>query len=173
MAEIHSISMRHRDFAQEGGLPETVRIPRPLRDLLAASRHGVTGGCGVALNAASIAPGEWIAIDPAELVDVAKSRIAGLKLRARDGYIDVQLELPRQVRATAIARRAILIIPRIPHTAMLAAVGRPVSTLIDAPFFGDAAITVERIIERDGERQIDVRCRCPSHAVRLGKPGDQ
>lgn len=167
MAQIQIISMRHRDFEQESGLPETVRIPRPLRDLLAASRHGLTGGCGVAWNAASIAAGEWVAIDPAVLVDLARTRIAGLKVRARDGYIDVQVDLPRQVRATAIARRAILIIPRIPHTTMLAAVGKPVSTLIDAPFFEDAAITVERIIEREGEKQIDVRCRCPSHLVRL------
>lgn len=148
-------------------MPELIRLPRPLRDLLVGSRHGLADGCRRAWEAASSAPTAWVAVDPLEFVRAANTPIVSLQLRQRENALDLQLDLAQQVRAIAIARRAIVIMPSIPQTLMDAALGAPLSALVDAPLFESPAIRIERIIARTGEPQIDVRCRCPTHAVQL------
>lgn len=168
MAEIHHISKRHIDFADESRAPATLRIPRPLRDLLRASRNGLHEGCRIAWGLAAVAPGDWVSVDPAMFAGDGggdAKRIRALLLRAKPSHLDMRMGFARGAHASAIGQRVIVVAEPLPDTALTTLVGRPLHEVATGPFLEDPALRIINVIHRAGERMLDIRCRCPSHVV--------
>ena len=169
MAKILSISMRHRDFGGRFDGPPAIRVPRPLRDLLVASPGGFQAASRAAWVAAQTAPGAWVGVPPTAF-STSNRRPDEMRLRARGEHLDLRIDFRGVVSASAIGRRVIIVAPSIPASAMSFATGGPVAQIVKVLFFDDPAITVERFIDRPGEAEIDIRCRCPSHVIKMDGP---
>jgi hypothetical protein len=161
--------MCRTDFPDAQRPPETIKVPRPLRDLLATSADGLAAASLRAWVATAAAPGEWVQVDLPTLLGGARpTAVRDLKLRSQGNHLHMRVEL-KSASAMAIGRRVTLVAPctNLPDVLSMSLAGRPVSQLVSVPFLTDPAVTIQRIIHRDGEEQIDVRCRCPSHQIRL------
>lgn len=166
MSVIRQISKRHRGLQQSSSLSSAVRISRPLRDLLSASRYGLFEGCSHVWGLAVAAPGEWVTVDPLQISDVEDSaKLDWIRFRARGHHLDLHLGFRDSSHSAAIGRRVIMVVPKAPASVIAASYGRPLHSLAAVPFFSDPAIVVQRIIYRDSEPFMDVRCRCPSHLI--------
>lgn len=116
------------------------------------------------------APGEWVSVRAMEFMDAAAAKRMGtMRLRALGTALDLHMGFRGLAHAAAIGRRVIVVAEPIPNTVIMAAIGLPLCKLVDGPFLGDPAITIMKIIHREGEDVVDVRCRCPSHLVDLTK----
>lgn len=174
MRSTSPISMCH-DHRNDGpATPETVRITRPLRDLLAAGEDGLRNTTRHAWEIAAAGDGRWTHADSGRLLGSGiDRRIHRIELRTRDGnHLDLTMHFDGDNGAIAIGRRVIVIAPMIPETVLTAAIGGPLSRIVDAPFLTDPAIVLQRSIRRDGERHVDLRCRCPSHVIDI-RHGDE
>lgn len=162
-----SMCRDHRDSGS--GIPDSVRISRPLRDLLAAGEDGLRNTARHAWEIAKAGGGRWTKAEPSRLLGAGRNaRVHQIELRTRDGnHLDLTMLFEGEYGAIAIGRRVIVIAPTVPETILTAAVGQPLSRLVDAPFLADQAIVVQRTIRRAGETYVDLRCRCPSHVVDL------
>lgn len=165
--------VRHVDLARTPTpeSPGAVRVPRPLRDLLHARFDDIAVGCRAAWTPAAASAGEWVTVDAATFVAPEQVfAIDRLQLRATEGHLDMRVGYRDGALASAVGRRVIAVVPRIPDTLANAAAGQPLSRLLDAPFLGDAKIVIQRVIARESARMTDIRCRCPSHLVPMGAP---
>ncbi len=159
--------MCHDDRQGAAGTPDTVRISRPLRDLLAAGDDGLRNTARHAWEIAAAGGGRWVPAASNRLLGSGSDRhVRGIELRIRDGcHLDLTMHFEGDNSAIAIGRRVIVITPMLPETVLTAAAGGPLSRIVDAPFLTDPAIVLQRSIRRDGEDSVDLRCRCPSHVV--------
>lgn len=155
----------HRPISAD--MPDAIRITRPLRDLLAAGDDGLRNTCRHAWEIAAAGGGQWTVADPVRLLGTGgHPRVHRIELRTRSRqHLDLTMYLDGDNGAIATGRRVIVKAPFLPETLLTAAIGKPLSTIVDAPFLVDPAIVVQRSTRHDDGRHVDIRCRCPSHVV--------
>ena len=160
-------SMCHDHRSAHPTAPEAIRISRPLRDLLAAGDDGLTNTTRHAWEIAAAGNGRWTDADQVRLLGGGRDeRVRRIKLRNRDeNHLDLTMHFEGDYGAIAIGRRVIVICQTLPETVLVAAIGRPLIDIVDAPFLSDPAIVIQRSIHRDDELHVDLRCRCPSHVI--------
>jgi hypothetical protein len=155
-------------FAQDESIPVSIRISRPLRDLLQTGSDSLSATVVRAWNITQKTEGAWCEVSQRELLGGSPHDfLRSIRLRAIGDRIDVQLDYIEAVRALASGRRLIVSCPTMPLSRVAVAEGSPLAELVGAPFLDSPAIIVQRHISRRGSLRMDFRCRCPSHTVRL------
>jgi hypothetical protein len=158
--------MRADGFQRHRQAPIPVRVSRPLRDLLRGSPPGLVAGARLACELAATAPGEWVKADPGQFLSKEFGlTVAWLHLRVLDQRLDLHVVFCDGTHATAIGRRVIMVVPKLQASVMAISQGEPLCARVDAPFFQDAKIVIQRVIHRHGDPWMDMRCRCPSDTI--------